>query len=87
MPEGTVYVGRPTVWANPFKISKNMTAKESVERYRGYIQTSIRIGGITLNELEGKDLACWCGDWEPGQPEIDCHAVVLLTLANKLNSN
>ena len=87
MPEGAVYVGRPTIWANPFKVSKDMTAEESVERYRGYIQTSIRIGGITLNELKGKDLACWCGDWEPGQPEIDCHAVVLLILANKLKSN
>ena len=33
-------------------------------------------------EIKGKNLACWCGDWEPGEPEIDCHAVPLLKMAN-----
>jgi len=35
-------------------------------------------------ELTGRILMDWCGDWEPGQPEIDCHGVPLLKLANGL---
>lgn len=35
-----------------------------------------------LSSLKGKTLGCWCGCWEPGQPEIGCHAVVLAKLAD-----
>jgi len=34
--------------------------------------------------LKGKTLGCWCGHWEPGQPEIACHAVVLAKAVNDL---
>jgi hypothetical protein len=37
-----------------------------------------------LPSLRGKILGCWCGWWEPGWPEIPCHAVVLAQLANAL---
>lgn len=37
-----------------------------------------------LSELHGKRLGCWCGSWEPGQPPIGCHAVVLADLANRI---
>lgn len=40
-----------------------------------------------LPELRGKTLGCWCGCWEPGQPQIGCHAVTLARLANRLNSD
>jgi hypothetical protein len=35
-----------------------------------------------LPSLRGKRLGCWCGDWEPGGPELLCHAVVLAKLAD-----
>lgn len=35
-----------------------------------------------LPSLEGHTLGCWCGFWEPGGPDLDCHAVVLWRLAN-----
>ena len=41
-----------------------------------------------LHELAGPDviLMCWDGDWEPGEPEIACHCVVLLNMANELEA-
>ena len=33
-------------------------------------------------ELKGVDIMCWCGDWIPGEPEIDCHGVLVLKMAN-----
>jgi hypothetical protein len=35
-----------------------------------------------LATLRGKNLACWCAEPEPGQPDM-CHAAVLLELANR----
>lgn len=35
----------------------------------------------TAHLLRGRVLGCWCGEWQPGQPDIPCHAVVLAKLA------
>lgn len=37
-----------------------------------------------LHRLRGKDLACWCVDWDPadGPAPGVCHAEILLELAN-----
>jgi hypothetical protein len=83
LPEGTVYIGRPTKWGNPYKVGKNRTAKEAVNLYIDYLEKPIH---KDFPELKGKDLACWCGEWEPGEPEIDCHGVVLMKMANGLES-
>ncbi len=65
MPEGTVYVGRPTKWGNPHK-----TAAE----YWRVVMDHMAKGG-DFRELHGKDLACWC------PLDADCHADILLELA------
>lgn len=92
LPEGCVYVGRPTKFGNPFIINDavgkfrrwltgNMSAREWSESSltgraffsdREYIVAS-------LPELRGKDLACWC------KLSCECHASVLLELANPEN--
>ena len=95
LPEGTVYIGRPTKWGNPYKVGKNRTAKEAVNLYIDYLEKPIhkdfpdtkKYHLLGLYELEGKDLACWCGEWEFGEPEIDCHGVVLMKMANSLFRN
>jgi len=80
MPEGVVYVGRPTKWGNPWAERLTPTAREdSISNYREYIIANQRGSERfrkPLAELRGKDLACWC---PLGQP---CHADVLLELAN-----
>lgn len=41
-----------------------------------------------LPSLKGKDIMCWCDDWELGQlPEPACHGVVLMQLANRRSDN
>jgi hypothetical protein len=49
------------------------TPEQALEWFRWYIEKYPK----QLNELRGKDLACWCRLDEP------CHADVLLELANK----
>lgn len=97
MPAGTIYVGRPTKWGNPWKpggspwplvgggalgLSAPITArdaKHAVELYRRRLMAMLAkrfITAIELQELHGKDLACWCPLDQP------CHADVLIEMAN-----
>lgn len=88
MPEGAVYVGRPTRWANPFRVGHthpydaNRTVKDSAEAVDLYRQNcDWRTGTYpdaprVAERLRGKDLACWCPLDEA------CHADVLLEWAN-----
>lgn len=86
MPENTVYVGRPTIYGNPYR-----TADEFREWWqgRGHSQSpfwgmfprqmDMLMGAMFQTEphpLRGKNLACWCPLDRP------CHADVLLEMAN-----
>jgi len=71
MPEGAVYVGRPTKYGNCF------TGKNAVKEYASFLLLHPAITEKFMNELRGKDLACWCPLDKP------CHADVLLEIASK----
>lgn len=65
-----VNVARPSKWGNPW-------TKEN----SGNVHPALRFACETaplmdVSELRGKNLACWCG------PTAQCHASVLLGLAN-----
>lgn len=84
MPEGAVYVGRPTKWGNPFPLAPTWLEPRhmAVDRYRFWLTGVIRAPyGLPpqpqeIAQLRGKDLACWCPLDQP------CHADILLELAN-----
>lgn len=92
MPDGAVYVGRPTKWGNPRKVGhmvtvtsagvttrRGMTAAEVADFFRVDLRNNL-LERITtadvVRELAGRDLACWCPLDQP------CHADVLLEIAN-----
>lgn len=81
MPPNTIYVGRPTVWGNPFVIDSELiggaklSREKSIELYRQYARDAFNLRDLRAC-LRGKDLACWCRLDQP------CHADVLLELAN-----
>lgn len=82
VPDGAVYIGRPSKWGNPFHIretvygqaNKVYTRDEAIELYQIYLDNNEELKA-DLHELEGKDLVCWCAP-EP------CHGDILLRLAN-----
>lgn len=79
MPEGAVYVGRPTKWGNPYRLTPDKSLGQIVREYRemisGNLWTSLTKPEIK-EQLRGKDLVCWCPLDRP------CHADVLLEIAN-----
>lgn len=77
LPPNTVYVGRPTVYGNPFVIGKDGDREQVIERFAYWISRAEQVDLVNRvrRELAGKNLACWCA------PER-CHADVLLRIAN-----
>lgn len=78
MPDGAVYIGRPSKWGNPFVIGRDGSREEVVQRYRDYILSSPSLLSA-LPELRGRNLVCWCAP-------CACHGDVLLELAHRLLS-
>jgi len=81
IPKNAVYVGRPTKWGNPYKIThgsgiQKLDRQSAVESYRGWLEIMLAQDPHFLDELKGKDLVCWCAP-------LPCHADILLELANK----
>lgn len=93
MPEGAVYVGRPSKWGNCF------TGPQAASSFAAWMRKEeswwpvpmpwpdgkIPAGELTTaadvrRELAGKDLACWCPLNKP------CHADTLVEIANRVVS-
>jgi len=77
-----VYIGRPSIWGNPFSHLegtlarfKVATREEAIQKYEEWVVTQPHLmSGLHL--LKGKTLGCWC------KPK-SCHGDVLERLANR----
>jgi hypothetical protein len=76
-----VYVGRGSIWGNPYSHKEGTLAqfivgsrKEAIEKYEEYLLSNDELMS-RLSELKGKTLGCWCSP----KP---CHAEVLSKYAN-----
>ena len=72
-----IYIGRPSIWGNPFILGRDGTRIEVVERYRIYLHSKPELMDKILS-LRGKVLGCWCS------PHA-CHGDVLAELADASN--
>jgi hypothetical protein len=73
---GSVYIGRPGKWGNPFVVGRDGGREQVVALYRRWIMSQSRLLG-SLGELRGRDLVCYCAP-------LPCHGDVLLKLANEI---
>jgi len=76
VPEGSVYIGRPSKWGNPFSIGKDGTREEVIAKYLGWILTHPEKMEDAQRELQGQNLVCFCA------PKA-CHGDILLRIANE----
>lgn len=93
-PVGAINVARPTKWGNPFnwqEFNATNSAKMrrmAVEYYKKWLDGEIDMYHDerdeileSLDELRGKNLACWC------PLDESCHADILIELANNAAPN
>jgi hypothetical protein len=76
MPANTIKVSRPSKYGNPYTVAEH-GRDAAVRLFRQYAEQQTEAGRWNLDELRGRNLACWCRIGEP------CHADVLLEQANK----
>lgn len=91
MPPNTVYVGRPTIWGNPF-VPKHVinlmnpvppdglipvdNCDDALIAFRRRLEQYPMLVADIKQRLRGKNLACWC------PLNLPCHADILLEIAN-----
>ena len=71
-----VYIGRPSVWGNPFVIGRDGTRGEVIKKYRAWIMLQPHLIERARAELRGKVLGCFCAP-------LPCHGDVLATIASE----
>ena len=77
LPEGAICVTHPGKWGNPFDTAREFRLWLAGEIYPMHIQHIRKYILDHIQELRGHDLSCWC------KLDEECHADVLLELANK----
>jgi hypothetical protein len=71
-----VFIGRGSIWGNPFVIGQDGTRDEVIEQYRTFLLSRPDLLD-RLVELRGLVLGCWC------KPKR-CHGDVLVELIDNL---
>ena len=71
MPENAIYVGRGSLWGNPYRLTE-YSRLEALRLYVRRVKWMLEKNPDFLEPLKGKDLACWC------RLDEDCHADFLL---------
>lgn len=69
-----VLIGRPSVWGNPFRIGRDGTRAEVIEKFRAYLAARPDLIDRARRELRGRHLGCWCAP-------LACHGDVLAEIA------
>jgi len=67
-----VYIGRPSIWGNPFIIGKDGNREMVIKKFKEYILNKPELLK-KLPELNGKILGCYC-------KPLDCHGDILIEL-------
>ena len=72
-----VYVGRPSKWGNPFKLTE-YTLGVALEKYGEWLTERLLNDPDFLLPLKGKDLVCFCPLDKP------CHADILIKFVQEM---
>jgi hypothetical protein len=74
--DGKRFPPQDSIFANPFKVGRDGTREEVIDKYKQELIAKVVSGEITEEDvlnLKGKTLGCWCSP-EP------CHGDILLKL-------
>jgi acetyltransferase-like isoleucine patch superfamily enzyme len=70
----SVYIGRGSMWGNPFVIGKDGTRDDVCEKHAQYLRDQVREGSVSIAQLASlhdKNLVCYCAP-------LRCHGDTLV---------
>lgn len=76
IPKDAVYIGRPTIWGNPFQMTGPDTRGNVVAEYEKWLMNQPDLVAMVRKQLRGMNLVCFCA------PKA-CHGDILLKIANE----
>lgn len=65
-----VYIGRPSPWGNPFRIGKDGTREEIIQKFKEFYEGCTDFRQQVKAELKNKILGCYCAP-------LPCHGDIL----------
>ena len=76
IPDDAVYIGRPSVWGNPW-MALNAKDRDAVcDMYEEYLSRNPELVRQIKKFLKGRDLVCFCAPKR-------CHGDTILRIANE----
>jgi hypothetical protein len=75
-----VYIGRPSIFGNPFEIGKDGTREEVINKFYSYFYHRLYHDMEFVNkvkELQGKKLGCFCAP-------LPCHGDIIVKFLDQL---
>jgi hypothetical protein len=75
-PKDCVFIGRPTVFGNPFKMGIDGDREEVVKKFEDHVLRDEVLTALIKNKLKGRNLVCYCAPKK-------CHGDILLKIANQ----
>lgn len=82
-----IYIGRPSIYGNPYSHLPNTlatfkvkTREEAIIKYEEYLLNNERLLELVKELLQGKVLGCYCYP-------LPCHGDILLKYANNLEKS
>jgi hypothetical protein len=73
-----VYIGRPSIWGNPFRIGPDGDRDEVIAKYERHVLSSPHLMA-RLHTLAGLTMGCWC-------KPLACHGDVLARLVEQASA-
>jgi hypothetical protein len=71
-----VYIGRPSIWGNPFHIGRDGLREDVIKLYEEWLSHRVSLMRRAKRELRGKVLGCFCAP-------LACHGDILARVANE----
>lgn len=63
-PKGAVYIGRGSIYGNPFPITATQDRNKVCNMYEDYVEADPVKKALFIKNLQGKDLVCFCSPAE-----------------------
>ena len=73
-----VYIGRPSIWGNPFIKPRDGNKAEVIKKYKERFLNSFHLKQLAKEKLKGKVLGCFC------KPEA-CHGDVIVEFLEEVS--
>lgn len=70
-----IFIGRPSIWGNPFIIGRDGSRSDVIRKFRHYVKQRPYLVELAKRELKGRVLGCFC-------KPLACHGDVLAEIAN-----